>query len=413
MRTVLNISKHDAIGRRFNNLDARPGFHAHGWDARFVCWTSPGEPSEHVEQAGSSLTRRVTPWLSRLGRVTGDLNGFYRNAEAITGLDTYKSADLLHFHIVHEQYLSVRDWVRIGSGKPLVWTWHDPYMLSGHCIYSLGCSKFESGCTRCPNLDYHFPIQRDRSRLNLEEKRDAVKQLDPLIVLASEYMRDLVSRSVYKDFARVRVVPFGVEMIAGLDQSAAKASLGIPEGNLVIGFRAVYSEYKGMTLIQAALRRLSMKYPGLPLTVIAFQEKGCCTGFSLGYQIIETGWIDDGEIARYYSAMDYFLMPSKAEAFGLMAIEAMAAGATPIVTVGTALPSLVGAPLYGICSAHSDDAFADTLERALFSVHKNAQDRPARLEFAREKYSMRNFCRHLSEIYDEEIEYSHRHRRSS
>jgi glycosyltransferase involved in cell wall biosynthesis len=413
MRTVLNISKHDAIGRRFNNLDARPGFLAHGWDAKFTCWTTRTESEGYVQQSGASLTRKLTPWIAKLGRITGNLNGYYRNAEAITGLEFYRAADLLHYHIVHEEYLSVRDWIQIAADKPLVWTWHDPYMLSGHCIYPLDCNGFESGCVRCPNLHYHFPIKRDRSGRNLDEKLRAVKKLDPMVILASEHMRDLVSRSIYENQIRIKVLPFGVEMMWGWDQTQAKMALNIPRQNIVVGFRAVYSEYKGMSLILAALRRLSSRYPELPLTVIAFQETGCLTGLSSNYQIIETGWINDAQIEKYYSAMDYFLMPSKAEAFGLMAIEAMAAGATPIVTIGTALPALVGAPLYGLCSEHSYDAFADMLESAVLNTARNTLGRVARQQFAQEHYSMDAYCKQLSEIYDEEIEYSYSHRRTS
>ena len=413
MRTVLNISKHDAIGRRFNNLDARSGFLSYGWEAKFACWTPRTESEEYVQQAGSSMTRNLTPWLSWLGRRTGNLNGYYRNAEAFTELEFYRAADLLHFHIVHEEYLSIRDWIKIAADKPLVWTWHDPYMLSGHCIYPMDCNGFESGCVRCQNLHYHFPIKRDRSARNLEEKLRLIKRLDPMVIVASEYMRDLVSRSAYENSVRIRVLPFGVAKAMGLAQAQAKETLGIPPQNIVVGFRAVYSEYKGMSLVLAALRRLSARYPGLPLTVIAFQEKGCCTGLSSRYQIIDTGWIKDGDIEKYYSAMDYFLMPSKAEAFGLMAIEAMVAGATPIVTVGTALPDLIGAPLYGLWSEHSDEAFAETIESAVLRADLNARGRAARQQFAQERYSMDTYCRQLSEIYNEEIEYSPSRRRAS
>ena len=413
MRSVLNISKHDGIGRRFNNLDARPGFLTHGWDAKFACWTGRTESEEYVQQAGWSLTHSLTPWMAKLGRRTGNVNGLYRNACAITGLEFYRAADLLHFHIVHEEYLSVDDWVKIAARKPLVWTWHDPYMLSGHCIHPLDCDGFESGCIRCPNLHYHFPVKRDRSARNLEEKLRVVKKLDPMVIVASDYMRELVARSVYENEVRIRVVPFGVDMDRGLNQAEAKRSLGIPERNIVIGFRADYSIYKGLSLVQNALHRLSTRYPDLPITVIAFQEMGSCTGLSRRYQIIETGWIKGAEIGAYYSAMDYFLMPSVAEAFGLMAIEAMAAGATPIVTIGTALPSLVGAPEYGLCSEHFDDAYADTVETAILRVDRNAERRGARQDFARNHYNMSEFCKELAGIYDEEIEYSHSVRRAA
>lgn len=413
MRSVLNISKHDTVGRRFNNLDAREGFAAHGWSAKFACWSDRQGPSDDVQQATGNANRLITKALAKLGRYTGNVNGYYRNAEAIRQLPFYQQADLLHFHIVHEEYLSVKDWLRLSHGKPVVWTWHDPYMLSGHCIYSLGCNGFETGCRACPHLDYHFRVHRDRSARNLEEKRAAVRKIDPLVIVASEYMLDLIQRSVYRDFIRTRVLPFGVKSSNARSQSAAKARLGIPEVNVVVGFRAVHSDYKGIGLVKAALERLSSNYPNIPFTIITFQEKGFCQGLSPGYQVIDAGWIGDEEIETYYSAMDFFLMPSRAEAFGLMAIEAMAAGACPVVTYGTALPELVDAPMHSICTEHDPERFAQAFETAVFEQKHHHARRKARQAYAAERYNLDHFCKSLAALYDEEHEHHHLVRRTS
>lgn len=413
MRTVLNVSKHDTVGRRFNNLDSRDGFKDYGWDARFTCWTERKGPPEVVQQATGQSNRIVTKALAKLGRYTGNVNGYYRNAGSITGLPFYRQADLLHFHIVHEEYLSIRDWMKISSGKPVVWTWHDPYMLNGHCIYSLGCHGFETGCEVCPNLDYHFRIYRDRAAKNLEEKRLAIKQIDPLVVVASEYMKDLVERSVYRDFLRVKVLPFGVKSAKTISQNEAKSRLGIPERNVVVGFRAVHSDYKGAELVRAALDKLAKDYPGFPLTVITFQEKGFCEGLPPGFQIIDAGWVSDQSIETYYAAMDFFLMPSRAEAFGMMAIEAMAAGACPIVTYGTALPELVDAPLHSICSEHTTERYAEVFEAAVLGRRRYDANRSARQTYAAEHFNLNNFCKGLATLYDEEYEHYHRVRCSA
>lgn len=413
MRFALNISKHDVIGRRFNNLDAKDGFPVYGWNAKFACWSEPEGPVDDVQQAAGSANRLATKALAKLGRYTGNVNGYYRNAEAIRQLSFYQQADLLHFHIVHEEYLSVKDWLKLAKGKPVVWTWHDPYMLGGHCIYSLGCDGFETGCQVCPHLDYHFRVHRDRSARNLEEKRAAVRQMDPLVIVASEYMLDLVQRSVYRDFLRIRVLPFGVKSSNVLSQGEAKAHLGIPERNVVVGFRAVHSDYKGIDLVRAALDRLSSNYPDIPFTIITFQEKGFCQGVSPRYQVIDAGWVGDEAIETYYGAMDFFLMPSRAEAFGLMAIEAMAAGACPIVTYGTALPELVDAPLHSICTEHDPGRFAQAFETAVFERRHHDARRKARQAYAAERFNLNNFCRSLAALYDEEHAHHHRVRRTA
>ena len=404
MKIALNISKHDGIGRRFNNLDVRDGFAPHGWQAKFACWTTPTESPDFVQQANPSGSRALTKFLGKLGRYTGNINGLYRNSSAFTRLPFYKESDLLHFHIVHEEYLSVKDWLKLADGKPVVWTWHDPYMLSGHCIYSMDCNGFEYGCFKCPHLDYHFSVKRDRAFKNLQEKVSAVKAIDPLVIVASDYMQDLIQRSAYKDFLRVKILPFGLKTLSIKDSAQLKNFFGIPMKNIVVGFRAVYSDYKGLNLILRALKDFSKKFPSFPLTIITFQEKGLLDELSSFYQVIDAGWVEGDLIHDYYTVMDFFLMPSRAEAFGLMAIEAMAAGACPIVTYGTALPDLVDAPIRSICVPHNEFDYSRAFEAAVFDYQCYRVERERRQRYAKEWFDEKSYCARLAELYEEEYE---------
>jgi glycosyltransferase involved in cell wall biosynthesis len=402
MTIVANISKHDTLSRRFNNYDARLSLLKYGIDSKFICWTKPMGPSDYSQQAKSTWWSQWTPELAKYGRATGNINGYYRNASAITALDFYKTAEVLHFHIVHDEFLSLRDWLKIADHKPLVWTWHDPYMLTGHCVYPLDCKNYQSGCQTCPHLDYYFPIQKDRSRLNLLEKSRMVKKIDPLVIVASEYMESLVRSSVYRDQVRLKRLPFGVELPMAIDQSLAKIQLGIPQENIVIGFRATPNVFKSVGLILEALRKLQQSYPDLPTTIITFDHEHFCDEFSPSWQVIDAGWVDGDQIGQYYSSMDLYLMPSIAEAFGLMAIEALAAGVKPIVADGTSLPHLVNAPHIGVsCKPHVDDLY-----RALVAEIQNLSStnivRDSRKQFANQQYGLEEFCRKMADIYHEE-----------
>ncbi len=406
MKTVLNISKHAAIGRRFNNLDARGYFPPLGWNPLYCTWSKTTEPEDYVLEVPGRFKDTTNRIFDQLSRATGDLNGYYRNARNIEGLSFFQQADLLHFHIVHEKWLSIADWRRLAKQKPVVWTWHDPYMMTGHCIYPMDCRGYETGCMRCPHLDYHFPIAKDRSQLNLQEKVDAVLAIDPLVVVASDFMAEMVDRSLYSNKVRKKIIPFGVEIGGNLSNQDARARLNISEDQVVFGFRAVYSAYKGMSLIQSAFAKLAAEFPELPITVIAFQERGCCVAFSSQFQVIETGWVEDASIYEYFSAMDYFLMPSAAEAFGMMAIEAMATGACPIVTYGTALPELVGAPHFGIAVQSGEQQLFECILREIVSGLKRTDtERVARIAFAKQKYALTRFSKDMADLYDEELEY--------
>lgn len=405
MTIVANVSKHDTLSRRFNNYDARLSLLKYGIDSKFICWTKPMGPPDYSQQAKSTWWSQWTPQLAKYGRATGNINGYYRNASAITSLDFYKTADVLHFHIVHDEYLSLRDWRLIGKSKPLVWTWHDPYMFSGHCIYSLDCTRFESGCQTCPHLDYYFPIEKDRSAKNLADRLIAVQKLDPLVIVASEYMQDLLMRSVYKDKVRKRKLHFGIQIPNPIPQIEARAKLHIPKENIVVGFRATSSPFKGMPLILDSLKKFAYKNPGIPLTIITFDHLDCCKDLPGNWQLIEAGWVHGDEINDYYASMDYFLMPSRAEAFGLMAIEALACGATPLVTNGTSLPPLVGAPSIGRSCDHELNDYYEMLESALLTSELNKQGRQDRINYAHDQYRIDKFSSEMAQVYQEEIEY--------
>ena len=156
-------------------------------------------------------------------------------------------------------------------------------------------------------------------------------------------------------------------------------SLGLSADQIVIGFRAVDFEYKGFDLLLPALEALHRSHPELPLAFIAFEEKGMCPSFENKIPVIEPGWIDDDSIHIYYRAMDFFVMPSKAETFGLMAIEAMIAGACPLVTFGTSLAQLIDAPRHGIAVEHTKEALQNALIEACLNVRHYRDASEARI----------------------------------
>ncbi|MDD3288186.1 MAG: glycosyltransferase [Alphaproteobacteria bacterium] len=358
-----------------------------------------------MSQKSSRLQLATNRFSGEVARSLGNINGYFRNAENIMKLPDYRAADLLHFHIVHDKWLSLRDWKKLAHNKPVVWTWHDPYLMTGHCIYPMECNKYKTGCFTCPTISEHFAINRDRSRKNLQEKIAAITSIDPLVIVASNWMREMVDCSLYKDKLRIKTIPFGIAFPTAPTFEQARERLGIPLNHLVCGFRAIHSHFKGTKLILQALENIARNYPSLPLTIIAFQERGICKAFDKTIRVIETGWVEDDEIQLYYSAMDFFLMPSKAEAFGMMAIEAMAAGARPIVAYGTALPELVYAPVQGISIDYNVDALQNAILSGYLHLDRYRASRASCIEFANEFYNVDTFCTELAKTYDEEIQY--------
>lgn len=80
------------------------------------------------------------------------------------------------------------------------------------------------------------------------------------------------------------------------------------------------------------------------------------------------GWIDHDIVGKYYSACDVVIMPSRWEAFGLVAIEAMSYGKPVIVSNRGALPELVEEGKTGFIFDLNDE---NSLESVLNNLDKN------------------------------------------
>ena len=137
--------------------------------------------------------------------------------------------------------------------------------------------------------------------------------------------------------AKVRVVPFPIDGRAyrqvgtsPLAQRIREWAAGHPVG-LFLG-RFVY--YKGLdVLIDAAAR-----VPGLRLVVagdgpLARQLRDHASTAGLDGRVLWTGQVEESDLAGLYAGVDFFVLPSThaTEAFGLVQVEAMAAG-LPVVS---------------------------------------------------------------------------------
>jgi len=141
--------------------------------------------------------------------------------------------------------------------------------------------------------------------------------------------------------ASIIKIPFGIDLsiYKPIISIEVKHFFKIPEENFVILFRSTNNEFKGLKYIKEVLRKLIGKKN---ITIITLEERGLLNEFSNFFQLIELGWVDDEiYLNKIFNACDVFLMPSLAEAFGMMALEAMACKKVVVVFDGTSLSNVI------------------------------------------------------------------------
>ncbi len=325
---------------------------------------------------------------------------------ALPAYEKFRSTDVVHYHLLHDgDYFSMATLPWLSSWKPSVWTVHDPWAMTGHCVHPMDCENWKTGCGNCPDLSRPLAIREDRTARNFRMKRRAYDKSQMHIILASRWMMNLASQSPLMKNFPLHHVPFGLDLQRFCPRSPdlARRKLGIPNDHTVVFVRAFDGPYKGTEHVRAALRSLSLERK---ICLLTFHNKGMFDEFVGKYRILEFGWTDDENlIIDAYSAADFVLMPSNAEAFGLMAIEAMACGKPVISFEGTSLPEVTFAPESGLAVPYRDTpALSSAIARWVLNPEEVAVRGGRARALAETHYSVDRFVKGLQRVYVQAIE---------
>lgn len=398
---VVQINSSDLMGRRFNGYDLKPYLEEYGIDSSQLVYWNKNSDADFVSKAFDYPGNKyVTRSLMKIEQHFCMHARLQPHSWALPYHTKVREADLAHLHIIHDGYFSLSALPFFSKSIPTVWTWHDPWPMTGHCIYPMLCARWQTGCGSCPDLQRPFPMKKDRTAEQFNWKKRIYKNTKTEIVVASQWMRNMLERSPLADGFNVTLIPFGLDLekYKPADKKAARARLGVLPERPVIFLRSSSTPYKGLQEFIVALEVLN---PEIQLCIISLQEVGHFDKFIGKHQVIEFGWSDDEELLMdFYAACDLFAMPSMAEAFGLMAIEAMACGRPVLSFERTSLPGISFAPEAGLSVPYGDSiALAHEIERIINNPEElEARGRCSRL-LAVEHYDIRDQARATADFY--------------
>jgi glycosyltransferase involved in cell wall biosynthesis len=210
---------------------------------------------------------------------------------------------------------------------PLVWSVHDLIPVTGGCHYPGECDHFTRHCGNCPQLKR--PARSDETYRFFGIKERCYARLNLHLVGNSEWTTTQIRRSGLAKYAKsVRTIHLGLdpEQYRPVDKLVARRALGISPERFVIGFACsdLSEERKGGELLLNAVQVLRER--PLLLTFGAGRWAD-----SNGPEIVRLGVLQSSQLqSLFYSAVDVFAVPSRAETFGNTALEAMACE-TPVV----------------------------------------------------------------------------------
>lgn len=396
---VLQVNGYQSPGRRFNGLSLKPYLAALGVSSKQLVWEQDCLEAD-VVSLQDKMVRKINRLTRGVERTLSLQSQLYTNGARIARLPEFHEADLVHYHIIHSGFLSMQSLPGLTALKPTVWTLHDPWAMTGHCIHPFSCQRWKTGCGQCPDLNTDFKINFDTTALNFRLKRFAYKRSNFEVIVASTWMENMVHQSPLFDGVPVHRIPFGLDLdfFKARDQAQAQARLGIEPGRLVLCFRSVMNDFKGLQYVIEALDRIQVD---VPICLLTLNDKGRVDRFKERFQVVELGWTNNDDVMRdVYDATDLFLMPSLADSFGLMAVEAMAFGKPSVCFEGTALPEVLFAPHAGIAVPSRDSAaLANTIERLIHKPEEREERGQRSRQLAEQHYDIRRQAEHMVDVY--------------
>lgn len=396
---------------------------SHGLAVMMLSWEFPpriiGGISPHVYYLSRSLARNGV----RVYVVTCDFPGAPSH-EVVDGVevfrvDSYKNPSpdfaswvyLMNVNMQKEAAAIVRslngaidvfhahDWLVADAGIGLKHVFRKPLLVTVHST--------EIGRRNGIHFDYERMIHETEAWLTYEAWR---------VICCSDYMVGHVRWAFGLPADKLVMVPNGVDAgvyakIGDEDLGGFRLRFALPEEKIVLFVgRLVYEKgvHVLVNAVSRVLARVNAKFVIVGNGYMKEQLSGLIKGLGLGHKVLFTGFVDDDTLRRLQRCADVSVVPSLFEPFGIVALEAMAAGSPVVVSDTGGLSEIVEHDVTGV------KVYADNPESLAWGITKVLLDRgyadwlrTNALKKVHEKYDWDRISQQTKDVYEKVLgEYS-------
>lgn len=294
----------------------------------------------------------------------------------------------------------------LGSDIPVSWVLHDTWAFCGaeHYPHSEGDERFINGYHRGNRPSWETGL--DLNRITWMRKRRLWTR-PAQIIAPSRWMAKLAHRSALMESWPVEVIPnpLDIDWWGELSRSEARARLGIPDDRRIVLFGAIGGEgdpRKGADLLRAALPRVverTVSEGAMTPEVLTFG--GPPGGDRVaGVTVRSVGRLDDEGLRLHYAAADVMVVPSRQEAFGQTASEALTCG-TPVVAFAIGgLPDIINDGVNGrLAEPFNVEQLAELICWVLSDSERHARLSAAARQHA-VRWDQRTIGKRYAEVFD-------------
>ncbi len=382
-----------------------------GVDARMVVYTRMSDPRDGDVYLLQPRWKRVLKFLAERVQIFA-ANGRRRDrlfmvSTASTGMALAKhpwirEADVINLNWINQGVVSLRGLRRLGQlGKPIVWTMHDMWCMTGICHHAHSCTNYERECGSCPLLRSNNPL--DLSHRVWIKKKELYSNVPFHFVAVSSWLAECCKRSSLLGDVAVDVIPnaFPVDSFPTQPYENFPSFDPIPtRRRIVMGAARLDDPIKGLDMAIDALNYLFDNHAGeiAETGIILFGDLRDTHALDrLRFPYIYVGRVADPRLLRqYYASSDVVLSASEYETLPGTLIEGQAAGAIPVTFGRGGQRDIVDHLKNGyIAAERTPQALAEGILWAL----SQKPDREALHRSVAEKFSSETIARRYIDLY--------------
>lgn len=401
---TLQVSNIDTSGSRFNGSDLHRKLLEKGINSH-LCVRIKKTSDQYTWKIANVFGIRILNFaIKQLEKILSVQSLLYPSSVQFYYDKRFNNVDVVHYHLIHTGFFSILTLPKLSKMKPSLWTLHDPWAITGHCYHPYDCQRWKTGCGKCPHLNTHLRMYIDHTNFMWKIKKWVFKNSKLDVVVASKWMYNMAKASPLLSNTKIHLIPFGIDLdqFCPNDMKQAKIKFEIDPDSFVIGFRSTKIEFKGLKYIKECLKDLNTQ--GKNISILTIDKKNLLNDLKDKYQIFDLGWLNEKELPSFYNACDVFLMPSVAETFGLMAVEAMACGKPVVVFDETSLSDVVFSPVGGLAVKYADsNALKDAIEYLIDNIEIRKSIGLNARKLAIENYDQEVFVNNIINLYNTKI----------
>jgi len=190
---ILGINFSDLVGHVFNGYDLHLDLLEKGIEASQIVLDKRSS-SDSVKSLSKDLI--LHSQIREFEKQYSISNLMFPYGEEIINSFEFQTADLVHYHILHNGVVSLLDYPRLMNSRKSVWTIHDPWIITGNCVHPLTCERWKKGCGNCrrTNEIKQGTKYREHICLSLEQIKSKAKHNRFCIIVAISHYEEVFSQ---------------------------------------------------------------------------------------------------------------------------------------------------------------------------------------------------------------------------